>query len=196
MKQVFVSHTRKDVDFCDAFDRICARVGIRAFRSEFEEISTPAWRTIKEAINNSVALFFLIGKELVRSQERRDPSWRYTQNWIAYEIGLACQQEIDVWAVCDDVLINFPMPYINNYLTVSLKREPAFKYVKKVLEKYKHGHSYPCPYTDEGGKNLAVQCPYPDCQIEFNLHVKLPPGFIIRCPQCLRQMKFRKGHLA
>ena len=62
MKQVFVSHTKRDKEFCDAFDRVCARVGIKAFRSEFEEILTPAWKTIKEAINKSVALFFLVGK--------------------------------------------------------------------------------------------------------------------------------------
>ena len=127
MRQVFVSHTKKDEKFCDQFDRVCARVGIKAFRSEFETISTPAWKTIKEAINKSIALFFLVGKELVKSQNENEPEWRYTQNWIAYEMGLACQKGIDVWAICDDVLINFPMPYINNYLAVSLKHEPAFK---------------------------------------------------------------------
>ena len=39
IKQVFVSHTKKDEKFCDAFDRVCARVGIIAFRSEFEKMS-------------------------------------------------------------------------------------------------------------------------------------------------------------
>ena len=38
MKMVFVSHTKRDAEFCDAFDRVCARVGIRAFRSEFEKL--------------------------------------------------------------------------------------------------------------------------------------------------------------
>ena len=185
---VFISHTKKDTEFCDAFDRVCARVGIRAFRSEFETIDKPAWKTIKDAINKSIAVFFLVGKELVKSQILGDPEWRYTQNWIAYEIGIACQRGIDVWAVCDDVLINFPMPYINNYLTVSLKHEPAFKYLRKVLEIYKKGGTFPYPY-----KNLGTKCPWIDCQIEFNLHVTLPPGGIIKCPQCLRDMIFPNG---
>ena len=66
--QVFVSHTQKDVEFCDIFDRACARVGGRAFRSEFEKIEVPAWQTIRDAIRSSCALFLLVGKELVNAQ--------------------------------------------------------------------------------------------------------------------------------
>lgn len=189
MKQVFVSHTKKDKEFCDAFDSVCARVGIKAFRSEFEEVLTPAWKTIKDAMNRSVALFFLVGKELVNGQDRGNPKWRYTQNWIAYEMGLACQCEIDVWAICDDMLINFPMPYINDYLTVSLRHRYAFDYLRGVLEEYKNGDTYPFP-----GKKEA-HCPYGDCKMGFNLHVQLQPGDIIKCPQCLRDIVFPNGHL-
>jgi hypothetical protein len=140
-------------------------------------------------MNKSVALFFLVGKELVNSQDMNDPNWRYTQNWIAYEIGLACQRGIDVWAICDDVLINFPMPYINNYLTVSLRHGPAFNYLREVLEHYRDARNYPFP-----GKE-AVYCPYNDCKMGFNLHVSLLPKEKIRCPQCLRDMVFTEGHL-
>ena len=103
---VFVSHTKQDEKFCDIFDRACSRVGIKAFRSEFEEIELPAWRTIKDAINKSTAIFFLVGKELVKNQQFGDSNWKYTQNWIAYEIGVACQKGINVWAICDDVEIH------------------------------------------------------------------------------------------
>ena len=183
------------MDFCDAFDRVCARVGIKCFRSEFEAISPPAWKTIKEVLNSSAALFFLVGNELVTSQDYNDPEWRYTQNWIAYEIGLACQLGIDVWAICDDVLINFPMPYISNYLTVSLKQRPAFDYLRSILEGYKRGEVFPFPYVDALDKNLGVTCPYANCQAEFNLHVALQPDQKIICPQCLRDIVFLEGHL-
>ncbi len=200
MKQVFVSHTKKDGEFCDAFDRVCARVGIKAFRSEFETISTPAWKTIKEAMNNSIALFFLVGKELIKSQDLNDPEWRHTQNWIAYEMGSACQLGIDVWAICDDVKINFPMPYINNYLTVSLKHRPAFDYLKSVLTKYKKGKTFTFPFKNPSnimpsGRNLGIRCPYENCKMEFNFHVKMPAGSEATCPQCLKTMVFGNGHL-
>ena len=183
MKQVFMSHTKKDRQFCNEFDRICARVGIRAFRSEDEDILKPAWKTIRDEMNKSIAMFVLIGEELVKSQDLNDPEWRYTQNWIAYEIGLACQVGIDVWAICDDVLINFPIPYINNYLTVSLKHKPAFDYLRDVLREYKIGQTFSYPY-----ENFDIICPYDDCKMEFNFHVELEPEGKIRCPQCLRDM--------
>lgn len=189
MTQVFVSHTKKDEEFCNEFDKICARVGIIAFRSEFEELLTPVWETIKDAMNKSVALFFLLGKELVNSQDRGDPEWRYTQSWIAYEIGLACQKGIDVWAICDDVLINFPMPYINNYLPASLKHRTAFDYMRGVLENYNKGVSYPTP------TNKTIHCHYDDCEMGFNLHVRLQHGEKIRCPQCLRDIEIPFWHV-
>jgi len=170
---VFVSHTQKDEKFCDMFDRVCSRVGIKAFRSEFEEIQYPAWKTIKKEINKSSAIFLLVGKELVKNQELRDYDWRFTQNWISYEIGIACQKEIDVWAICDDVTINFPMPYINNYLTVSLAHKDSFNYLRDVLKQYKEGYIFPVPCLDVNHKNLSVKCPHKDCEAEFNLHETL-----------------------
>jgi len=195
MSQVFVSHTKRDEKFCDEFDRVCAGVGIKRFQSEFETIPPPPWKTIKKAIDNSVALFFLVGKELVNSQDSNDPQWRYTQNWIAYEIGLACERGIDVWAICDDVLINFPMPYINNYLTVGLKHKTAFNYLKLVLERYQRRKTFPVSYPDELSKYLGVECPYDNCKMAFHLHTRLYHMSGITCPQCLRNITFPKGHL-
>lgn len=113
MASIFVSHSKHDASFCDAFDRIVARIRLRAFRSELENVAAPAWQTIHKEINSSVALFFLVGKELVKQQDSPSQSWLHTQSWIAYEIGVACQKGIDVWSICDDVDINFPMPYVN-----------------------------------------------------------------------------------
>ena len=193
MTQVFVSHTKKDRRFCDEFDNVCASVGMKRFNSDFETIPNTAWKTIKEEMNKSIALFFLVGEELVNSQNLNDTDWRYTQNWIAYEMGLACQLGIDVWAICDNIVINFPMPYINNYLTVGLRDRLAFDYLKEILEAYKNGRNFPFPFVDGSGDNFGVSCPYGDCKMEFNLHVELHPGDEIKCPQCLREVVFPNG---
>jgi hypothetical protein len=138
----------------------------------------------------------LVGKELVESQESGDPEWRYTQNWISYEIGVASQARKDVWVMCDDVLINFPISYINNYLITGLEGGKAFDYVREVLEMYKIGRKFPYPYTDPSTKEkLGVICPYDDCSLGFNLHNALPLGYVIKCPSCLREMEFSVGHL-
>lgn len=77
----------------------------------------PHWRKIKYEINNSNALFFLVGRQLVKMQENHDDNWDRTQNWIAFEIGIACQRKIDVWVICDkNIKINFPIPYVSAYI--------------------------------------------------------------------------------
>ncbi len=188
--QVFISHTKKDGDFCDKFDSICARVGIKSFRSEFESIPSPPYKTIMNAINNSVSLFLLVGKELVKSQEAGGKEWDYTQNWIAYEIGLACQKGIDVWAICDDVLINFPMPYINNYLNITLRRNDTFNYMRFVLDEYIKGRNFSFPYIHQNDGSAGVFCAYEECRMEFNFHIMWKQGTEIICPQCLRYISF------
>jgi len=182
-----MSHTKLDKEFCDLFDNACARVGIKAFRSEFETILPPAWKTIRDQMKRSSAMFLLVGKELVRMQERSsyDPetagSWKYTQNWIAYEIGLACQRNIDVWVLCDDVRINFPVPYFNHYQPFA----GDVHWLKQVLDIYAKEGFLPGPV------NIYVVCPYDQCKVEFFFwayHHARP--FEVPCPQCLQIMKF------
>jgi len=192
--QVFVSHTQKDSNFCDKFDIVCARVGVKAFRSELETLSAPPYISIKNAMNNSRALFFLVGKELVKNQGTGDREWNHTQNWIAYEVGLACQLGIDVWVVCDDVELNFPMPYINNYSTIALTKRDAFDYMKTILAEYVQGRTFPFPYIDAHGTDLGWRCPYPDCKMEFNYHVTFSKGGTVVCPHCLRIFTFPHDH--
>lgn len=54
--QVFMSHTKRDRECCDKFDSVAARVGLRVFRSEFETIKTPAWKTIRDEIKKIVCV--------------------------------------------------------------------------------------------------------------------------------------------
>ncbi len=188
--QLFVSHTQKDMQFCDAFDRICARVGIRAFRSEFETIEIPAWQTIKNAIGRSRAVFLLVGHQLSAAQSYPyDPNWKYTQNWIAFEIGMACQHHIDIWVVTDEgVDMNFPVPYLNNYWLYGVSSDQNREAMRSILDDYKQERTFGYPL-----KGLDISCPYGNCGIGFNLWANLAPGSIIKCPQCLMDIRFENG---
>lgn len=143
--QLFISHAKRDKDLCDRFESMTTRVGgFRVFRSEFESVEPPAWETIKKTMNDSVAMFLLVGKELVKAQELAENDrnsrevWKYTHNWIAYEVGLACQQNKDVWVICDDAQINFPVPYLTHYITAGIHREDGdnVKFWKNILNTY------------------------------------------------------------
>jgi len=190
LAQIFISHSKLDKEFCDRFDTtVIARVeGIKGFRSEFEEIWPPAWKTIRDQMNRSVAMFLLIGKELVKMQDESSRSsetaqrWKYTQNWIAYEVGLACQKGIHVWVLCDDVLINFPIPYFTHY-------EPFagdIAWLKGILDGYaRHGPSI------EFQPTLKKICPNNECKMEFIFWgYRHAQPFEVPCPQCLHIMKF------
>ncbi len=185
--QVFVSYTQKDVEFCDIFDRGCAQIGLKAFRSEFERIGFPDWETKRKAIRASRVLFLLIGKELAEAQISGGPSWAYTQNWIAYEIGIAYERGMDVWVICDDVKINFPVPYLNNYLPISLRQKETFNFLLEILKAYTRYKKIKFPDPQYG-----FWCPYEDCQTPFNLWMIAEPNDMVVCPHCLREIVFDK----
>ena len=185
--RVFLSHTKFDEDFCNKFDNICSNVGMKRFRSEFAQIDSPPWRTIKEQLAKSEALFLLVGKELVNRQasQYHHDDWKFTQNWISYEIGIAHQRNIDIWIVCDAVQINFPVPYFNNYMPFVLDpRDP--EYMNAVLENYLHGRNF---HISSDVNSITEQCP--NCSIQFNLHANFEAGTMIICPHCLHGIQFQ-----
>jgi len=183
--KVFLSHTKLDSKFCDRFDNVCATVGLARFRSDFADIKKPSWSTIKKELEQSSALFLLVGHELVKQQATPSPDWKFTQNWISYEVGLAHESNIDVWVVCDSVEINFPIPYFNNYAPFGLEPGAPMKYMEKIFTKYRNGSRF--PHTT----SLWTSCD--PCGIHFNLHARLEPEQIIVCPQCLEKIQWEKG---
>ena len=188
--QVFESHTKLDEETCNKFDIIAAREGMKVFRSEYESIKPPAWSTIKKEMERSVALFLLVGPELVKSQEEAvAKEWKFTQNWIAYEVGLACALGIDVWVLCDGVKINFPVPYLNNYSIGKLETE-KYEFERDVLHRYLNGETYPLGKWDRD-----FSCPYEDCRAKFNFHTIMEKGEEVPCPTCLKDIVFKKGWL-
>lgn len=193
--QLFISHTKRDEEFCDRFESMTARVGgFRVFRSEFERVEPPAWKTIKKAISESTVIFLLVGKELVKAQElaESDPTsrevWKYTHNWIAYEVGLACQQEKDVWVVCDNVNINFPVPYLTHYEVMGINRSDnaSIEFWKNVFTGYLATKIKPPAF-------FGITCPHPDCKAFYELRTGRPENGTIICPTCLRTMQFPNG---
>lgn len=193
MVQVFLSHTKLHREFCDRFDSVAPRAGLKVFRSEFEEMQSPNWKTIRDEINKSCALFLLVGKELVKAQTSSESDlkaredWKHTQNWISYEVGLACQRGIDVWVVCDSVNINFPVPYLNNFDIWGINRDDpnSLKVWRGFFEHYISGKTF--PVIEES----SVNCP--KCGAFFNLRSQLPVGIDVPCPTCLKVSKFPKG---
>jgi hypothetical protein len=185
--QAFISHTKKDKDFCDIIDKAIKDVGFKRFRASFEEIQRPEWKSIQNEMNKSNVLILAVGEELVKNQSLHNEDWHFTQNWIAYEIGLASERELDIWVICDDVKINFPVPHLTFYLPYSLRRKEVRKKFNWHFTLYQTNQRMPYPLTEEQ-MVWCIVCPY--CHNEYNLYANIPKGQTIVCPTCLNELYF------
>jgi hypothetical protein len=102
---------------------------MRAVFEEFENYIVPPWTKIKNDIQQSSAAFVLLSPHL--------NSTPYTQNWVSYEVGLACALNKPVWVyeqLEDSVL--FPIPYLTDYVVYSPQNRQHLNAIKGLLETY------------------------------------------------------------
>ena len=123
-------------------------------------------------------MFLLLGPKIRKSI--------YTQNWIAFEVGLSCALGKRVW-VFEQMhsKIDFPIPYLTDYLLYSLDDNIHFNYVKAIIEGYEENVSSldPKRKIPEG---LLTVCRH--CHLEFSMHQTIGAYY---CPSC-RQPSWRR----
>lgn len=136
MTSVFVSHSIRDKEWRTAFDVVCARAGIRADAMEFERLQAPPWRDITNRIRESVAVFVLIGPDFPLELI-------HTNNWVAFEVGVAACAGKDVWVLEDKAQSKpFAIPKVDHYILCQpswLQEVPPskmFTHIREVLEIY------------------------------------------------------------
>jgi hypothetical protein len=186
--QIFESISKQDKDTAKRFDSIAGKEKITVYKSEYETLKTPAWQTIKEALQNSKALFLLVGPKLVETKNKGGNEWSLIRGWISYAVGIALTLNLDVWVICDNgVTINFPVPYVNNY-SMGIETKPN-GYEAKVLRGYAEGSTFEFGYS----KSRRYYCPNKACGAQFNLHNVLQKGDSIVCPMCLKVLTFPNG---
>jgi hypothetical protein len=177
--QIFVSHSRYDKDIRKDFSEIFAVAGIMPKYMEFEKIFPPAWKKIKEQIKISEAVFLLLGPNIRNSY--------FTENWVAFEVGLACAFGKEVWVFEPlELKTDFPIPYVTDYMLYNLQESQCFDYIRGVMEAYKNPVPI-FPLIGEGRDKRhipygeLIKCPYTNCQLEFHLHTTIQS---LCCPLC------------
>ena len=178
MAQIFVSHSQRDRDIRASFDSIFARTNARSICMEFEEVYSPPWQSIRNEIGASEAVFLLLGPNIRSSI--------YTQNWVAFEVGLACAFGKEVWVFEQKgSYIEFPIPYLTDYMIYYLEDRNHFDYVRRIIEGYgKPLAIFPLgdPRTKRGiPHGILVECPNPNCVSSFGLHTQIERFY---CPSC------------
>ena len=167
--QIFVSHSRKDTKILDFFAKAFATTGVKwkcmEFENmQFEDMPRPQSEEINKQVKNSIATFLLLGPNVKNSD--------YTQNWIAFEVGLSCAYGKSVW-VFEEVgsKINFPIPYVTDYVRYDLNEAISFNEIRKIIESY----------GNRTGKPLGLETTCRHCGSTFFTHGWIGAYY---CPVC------------
>jgi hypothetical protein len=130
MADIFISHSKKDAETIAAFSNVFARTNIRAILAEFEAYAIPPWLQIRNYVQQSSALFLLLSPHLAGTP--------YTQNWVSYEVGLACALNKPVWVyeAINSATAMFPVPYFTDYVFYDPRNRQHLNVVKQFVESY------------------------------------------------------------
>jgi hypothetical protein len=186
-RQIFFSHSGKDREIVDAILKSFDGTGVRPLLMEDVQYDVQLneeanWRWIRRQIQKSEALFVILSKGLIARE--------HTQNWVAYEIGVAagCEPPKPVFVITGEK-VEFPVPYLNHFFPYSIANRPEGlrqvpeavwnRNVDGLMKKYiENPH-----LTDKAGR---VRCK--TCRTEFYFHGS---SRCFRCPCCNAQIEVR-----
>jgi hypothetical protein len=126
--QIFISHSQADKDIKAFFERAFAITKVRGVFVEYESYEPPAGPYIQGQINDSRAMFLLLGPNVERLA--------HTKIWIGTETGLAQQAQKEIWVFepfqqqCD-----VPVAFVTHYLPY-LQTDQAFQYIVAIIKSY------------------------------------------------------------
>jgi hypothetical protein len=119
--QIFISHSGKDRDILDEILQSFSGTGVEpVLMEERLHNGEPNWLWIKREIQKSDALFVILSRGLVAQE--------HTQNWVAFEIGVAagCEPPKPVFVITGES-VRFPVPYLDHYFPYSMTvKTPRF----------------------------------------------------------------------
>ncbi len=208
MAQIFNSHSQRDTEIKAFFERIFGRTNVRGLWVEYERYQAPAWSWIRQQIQNSVALFVLLGPHV--------DALRHTLAWIGTETGSA-PPGIEVWVFEHvEYPCEVPMPNVQHYVTYDFSTESQ-EYVRAVIESLDDTPRLKAGATVAGIGGLAkgiqgavvgfligavlaelgkyrptgvpIQCPNSSCHAAFRLHSGL---LVVPCPVCRQKMTLER----
>jgi hypothetical protein len=191
-KQVFVSHSKKDEELVAKFKIYLERSKLKPVFMEFEEHSKENradWEWIRDEIERSTALLLLLTKNVIAAPQ--------TQNWIAFEVGVAagCKPRKRVCVIREQHAF-FPVPYLNVYIPTSyrLNREsqrfaqPEFDNFMKIVSDRFLGSVLIGEEKSFIGREILPTLTCPNCKLSFKMYIIYVR--IIRCPCCSEDIKW------
>jgi hypothetical protein len=186
MANIFISHSKRDEATVAAFCNVFARTQHGAFLAEFEAYAVPPWTQIKNWVQQSSALFVLLSPHLQTTP--------YTQNWVSYEVGLACALNKPVWVYEHwNNPVAFPIPYLTDYVMYNPASQEDLNAIRQLVEVYDQGPTLVLAGLGallgaalSGGLGAGV-----GAVVGGAIGQRRPPGTPVRCPQVHCGITFR-----
>jgi hypothetical protein len=188
LRKVFLSHSKTDTRM-RFYERAYSAAGVTLREIELEEPTFPPWRSIRREIDTSQILFVSISEAL------SGIDYRHSQNWIDYEVGLACARNMPIWVFQPSgVDIDFPVPYATHTLVFEHESVEQIRWLGEELRHLRmKGAGYydtsPFPKTRYDG-NPRVTCSNQRCGLEF---FQLNQAGPFKCPSCGELMEWTEG---
>ncbi len=180
MARIFVSHSRFDTEIANFFAAAFAtsKRGVKADIMEFEDLEGKyAGREIARRITDieTQAVFVLLGPNVKKAL--------HTENWITFEVGVACGVGKDVWvfeALVDTV--EFPIPYLTHYVQYQVGNRVYLDFIREKVDAY---DVVPVFRNASIFRNRPMLISCNHCKTRYFLH--LPHGRF-PCPCCRNQL--------
>src|SRR5271157_1741149 len=169
---VFVSHSQHDprIDF---FHRLFSGAPLRGDWFEFEKPKVPAWTWIRDHIHGAKAVFVILSAPMT--------GWsvQHTQNWVAWEAGVACAfNKITILLAPAAEPIAIPVPFCNKRVLYNEQDPSHFDFLRGLLADLERQWN---PNVD-----LRPNVTCPECGLSF--HQYNLPGEPFPCPCCRQEI--------
>ena len=95
----------------------------------------------------------------------------------------------DLWVVCDNLEINFPVPYLTNYVVSGINRDDPDDrtFWESNLSDYLKPEKIKTPVF------VQMNCPFHDCKAHYKLHNRIAENGSVICPTCLKRIPLQGG---
>ena len=205
--QIFISHSRDDTNLLDELDRVFGKAGLKQYRASFEDQAPPVSEDLKTQINQSVAMFVVLG--------RQAQAKTHTMIWIGWEAGIAVQSGIPVWILEDiQARVTQPIPSLSDFVLWDSRDKNQHRILRDILElefirgenatpeifytpPKKNTHSWSGSHSRNNAsyrnsevseKTRGVICPYESCGERYLIRFEGVADF--NCPSCRQTVEW------
>ncbi|WP_158676841.1 hypothetical protein [Pukyongia salina] len=207
MSRIFISHSSRDTESIDFFNKIFSTLKVSAIYEEYDQqegrhISN---QKIKDDIESSCALFVLLDEQI--------EDLKHTRDWIAWETGVAkgLNKKVFVFEKTKDTgKLGIVIPHLDHFIVYDPNNYNWRNYLKPIIQSFDNTSTVTTvALSSAAGAALAedkwtggliglgiglflangnkdktfgesVQCF--KCRLTYFIHVS--PGQLFRCPSC------------